>query len=86
MPTMPPAMPSYRPSWEPTVGAVRRRPGRAAPPFSLLCWVLVSGVAVVATVERQPRRPGLVPLRLVWLLLPPLPALRICWVLKSVNS
>ena len=93
MTTMLPATPFCRPSWEERVEAgVVRPPDRAVPPFSLHCWDLVWVVLVAAVVpverprEQGPQRPILVPLARLLLLLPPLPALRICWVLKSVNS
>ena len=98
MATMLPATPFYRPSWEETVRVVVvlvRPSDRAVPLYSLHCWDLVWAVAVAVAVEGAPvvdqrqqprRRTTSVPLvqQLQQQLL--LPARRICWVLKSVNS
>ena len=96
MMTMLQATRSYRPSWGETVQEVAvvgvvRPSGRAVPLYSLHCWALGSvavaaGAPAVDQQQEQPRpRPTSVPL-VQPLKLPLLPARRICWVLKSVNS
>ena len=95
MMTMLPVTPFYRPSWEETVQivvvGVVRPSDRAVPLSSLPCWdlgwvVVAVGAPAVEQQQEQPRRrPTSAPL-VQPLQLPLLPARRICWVLKSVNS
>ena len=96
MATMLPATLFCRPSWEETVRVVVvlvRPSDRAVPLYSLHCWdlgwavaVAVEGAPVVDQRQQPRRRTTSVPLvqQLQQQLL--LPARRICWVLKSVNS